>query len=89
MAAKDYEFYPAALGGQVYLAKKTKTPHLMSKDRRIVTDNEIIGLFEHYLRRFCAREGVNTINITDANGRILFTATLKDTEDDTVNKIAQ
>ena len=31
MAAKDYEFYPAALTGQVYLAKKTKTPHLMSK----------------------------------------------------------
>lgn len=85
MAAKDYEFYPAALTGQVYLAKKTKTPNLMSKDRRIVTDDEIIGLFEYYLRRFCARNDSNTINITDENGKLLFTATLKDTKDETEN----
>ena len=85
MAAKDYEFYPAALTGQVYLAKKTKTPHLMSKDRRVVTDDEIIGLFDHYLRKFCARKGGDTINITDENGKILFTATLKDTDDETEN----
>ena len=79
MAAKDYEFYPAALTGQVYLAKKTKTPY------RVVTDDEIIGLFEHYLRKFCARKGGDTINITDENGKILFTATLKDTDDETEN----
>ena len=85
MAAKDYEFYPAALSGQVYLAKKTKTPHLMSKDRRIVTDNEIIELFEYYLRRVCARNGSNTITITDENDKILFMATLKDIIDDTEN----
>ncbi len=85
MAAKDYEFYPAALSGQIYLAKKTKTPHLMSKDRRIVTDNEIIGLFEHYLRRVCARNGSDTITITDENDKVLFIVTLKDTENDTEN----
>lgn len=81
MAAKDYEFFPAAITGEVYLAKKTKTPHLMSQDRRIVSESEIIGIFEHYLRKFCRENNTDTIRITGEDGKILFTATLMDKEE--------
>lgn len=40
MAAKDYVFVESGLG-TIYLTKKTKTPNLMSQDRRVVTDDEI------------------------------------------------
>ncbi len=53
MAAKDYEFVETIFG-DVYLAKRTKDPHVMSEDRRKVTDNELIGLFETLLRKKCA-----------------------------------
>lgn len=80
MGAKDYAFYPAALSGQVYLAKKTKSNRVMSQDRRIVTDGEAIGIFEAYLRRYCEENDTDFVNITDADGKLLFTATLKDNE---------
>lgn len=76
MAAKDYVFLEGALGN-VYLAKKTKTPHLMSQDRRVVTDDEIIGLFEHYLKRWCEDNKNDTLAITDESGKEIFRATLK------------
>lgn len=48
MAAKDYVFQSG--WRDVYFAKQTKSKKLISQDRRVVTDNEIIGLFEHYLK---------------------------------------
>lgn len=80
MGAKDYAFYPAAISGEVYLAKKIKSKNLMSQDRRIVTDDEAIGIFEAYLRRYCKKNNTDTVNITDAEGKLLFSATLKDNE---------
>ena len=78
MTAKDYEFFPAAISGNIYLAKKTKKPHVMSQDRRVVTENEIIGMFEHYLRHFCEENDTDTLVITGEDGKVCFTATLKD-----------
>lgn len=75
MAAKDYIFVEGVLG-TVYLAKATKTPHLMSQDRRVVTDNEIIGLFEAYLRRKCEENDDNTLFIRDENDNEIFRAIL-------------
>lgn len=85
MAAKDYKFYPSALTGHVYLAKKTKSKNIMSQDRRIVTDNEAIGIFELYLNRYCKEHNTDTINVSNSKGQVLFTATLKKKDNDTEN----
>ena len=82
MAAKDYVFCEAGLTGRVYLAKKTKTPHLMSQDRRLVEDSEAIGCFEAYLRRYCKENNTDTVVISDGNGKTLFEATLKDKDNE-------
>ena len=57
----------------------------MSQDRRIVTEEEIIGIFEYYLRGYCEKNKTDTLQITDENDKVLFIATLKDTEDDIEN----
>lgn len=76
MAAKDYVFVTGWLN--VYLAKKINSKNIMSQDRRIVTDNEIIGLFEHYLRKYCEENKCNICEITDAEGKKIFSAELLD-----------
>ena len=82
MSAKDYAFYPAAISGEVYLAKKIKSKNLMSQDRRIVTDEEAIGIFEAYLRRYCQKNNTDTVHMVDAEGKLLFSATLHDIKED-------
>ena len=82
MSARDYEFYPAAISGEVYLAKKIKSKNLMSQDRRIVTDEEAIGIFEAYLRRYCKENNTDAVNITDAERKLIFSATLNDRKED-------
>lgn len=79
MSANDYIFVESMLGN-TYLAKQSKSPMLMSKDRRIVTDNEIIGLFEHYLKRWCKENKSDTLVITTTDGKEIFRAILKETE---------
>lgn len=78
MAAKDYVFQAGWLN--VYLAKKIKSKNLMSQDRRIVTDGEIIALFEHYLRKHCKENNCNFCEIRDKEGKRIFSAELLDCE---------
>lgn len=79
MAATDYII---VAGGQyAYFVRKKKPtkngPQIMSKDHRIISDGEIIELFEFYLRKFCnEHEGQSTVVITDGLGRKVFKATL-------------
>ena len=73
MSAKDYTIVEGCLGTP-YLAKKTKSDKLMSQDRRSITDSEIIGLFENYLRRFCVKNKSSRVEITDGDGNKIFTA---------------
>lgn len=75
MAAKDY----VLVTGMVtpYLARKTKG-RIMSQDRRIIEDNEILGLFEFYLRKYCDENKTNTVTICDGKGKKLFEAKLLD-----------
>ena len=80
MAAKDYIIVEGCLG-TVYLAKKTKTPNLMSQDRRVITNNEIIGMFENYLRRFYDENNNDTLVITGDNGKKIFEAKLIDKDE--------
>ena len=77
MAATDYEITFGCLNP--YLAKKKKTKSkTMSQDRRPITDNEIISLFEFYLRKWYSENEEDTLVITDENGKKLFQATLLD-----------
>lgn len=84
MAAKDYVIVK---GWQnAYLAKKKKPtkngPQTMSMDRRPITEGEMIGLFEFYLRKWCEEhEGEDTVVITNSDGKKIFEATLLDKEE--------
>lgn len=85
MAAKDYEIIEGWRG--CYLAKKKKCtgkgPQVMSQDRRPITDNEIIGLFEFYLRKWCEEHGGDdTLVITNGNGKKIIEAKLLDKEEE-------
>lgn len=81
MAAKDYIIVEGCLG-TVYLAKKTKSEKLISQDRRVITDNEIIGMFECFLKKFCDGNDTDTLVISGNNGKRIFEAKLlKDEED--------
>lgn len=73
MSAKDYIIVEGCFGTP-YLSKKTKSNKLISQDRRPITDNEIIGLFENYLKRFCIENKSSTLEITDGDGNKIFTA---------------
>ena len=81
MAAKDYVI---VTGWQnAYLAKKKKPtkkgPQTMSQDRRPITEGEMIGLFEFYLRKWVEdHPGEDTVVITNSDGKKIFEATLLD-----------
>lgn len=81
MAAKDYVFVTG--WRDAYLAKKKKSNSpTMSTDRRIIKDNEIIGLFEFYLRKWCSEHKNSTVVITKPDGTPLFDATLLDRKEE-------
>ena len=66
-----------------YLARKKKKPtkrgpQTMSEDRRPITEGEMIGLFEFYLRHWCEEHGEDTVVITNEDGKKIFEATLLD-----------
>lgn len=85
MAAKDYEIVEGCMG-TLYLAKKPKNPNkrfpLMSEDRRPITDDEVLFVFERYLRHWCEdHPGENTVYVTTDDRKIIFEATLHDKEE--------
>ena len=52
MSAKDYQICPALFNA--FIAKVSKRdPNMMTDDRRIITDREIIELIHWFLERFC------------------------------------
>ena len=80
MAAKDYIITTG--WRNAYLSKKKKAKSLtMSTDRRVIEDNEILGLFEFYLRKRCAELENNTVVIINGEVKPLFEATLLDKEE--------
>jgi uncharacterized protein VirK/YbjX len=84
MAAKDYDIAIGVFNAYLVRKKKTssKEPNTMSMDRRPITEGEMIGLFEFYLRKWCEEhEGEDTLYITDENGKEIFKATLLDKEE--------
>ena len=84
MAAKDYIIVTG--WKNAYIAKKKKPTNreqkTMSQDRRVIEDNEIIGLFEFYLRQWCEEHpGEDTVFISNDEGKLVFEAKLLDKED--------
>lgn len=75
MAASDYELVTGLV--YAYFAKKTKSNKTMSSDRRVVTDNEILGLFEFYLRRRVEECGCKKV-VVKRDGKPIFEAELLD-----------
>lgn len=64
MAAKDYQICPALFNA--FIAKVSKRdPNLMTDDRRIITDREIIGLIRWYLKRFCIENDTDRVFINE------------------------
>ena len=55
---------------------------MMSTDRRVIEDNENIGLFEFYLRKQCGESGKSTFTFTNSDGKKLFEATLLDKKEE-------
>jgi len=80
MAASDYEIVEGWRA--CYFAKRATTKSgKMSTDRREITDNEIIGMFIHYLRRYCDENDTDIVVITGENGEKIFEAKLLKKED--------
>jgi len=83
MAASDYII--VAGWRDAYLAKKTKPRkdglNIMSTDRRPVTEREIIGLFEFYLRKWYEEKNEDTVIIINGEGKKIFEAKLLDKEE--------
>ena len=80
MSAKDYIICKGIKG--LYLAKRLKAQTVISKDRRPISDNEIIGCFEYYLRRRCKEVGDSVIIISDVNGPIFEAKLLRKEEEE-------
>lgn len=81
MAATDYVIVTGWMNA--YLARKKKPTKkgypVMSEDRRPITEGEMIGLFEFYLRNWCDEHpGEDTVVITNSQGKKIFEATLLD-----------
>lgn len=84
MAATDYVIVTGWMNA--YLAKKKKPtkkgPQTMSEDRRPITEGEMIGLFEFYLRKWCEEhEGEDTLFIRGEGDKLIFKATLLDKDE--------
>ncbi len=82
MAATDYVIVTGWTNA--YLTRKKKPtkngPQTMSQDRRPITEGEMIGLFEFYLRNWCEEHGEDTVVIINSDGKKIFKATLLDKE---------
>lgn len=85
MAATDYIIVEGMFNA--FLTKKLKPTKKgtlkMSEDRRPITDGEIIGLFEFFLRNWCdEHDGEDTVVINNSDGKKIFQATLLDKKED-------
>lgn len=80
MAAIDYEIVTGLTNA--YFVKKAKpgkkNAHIMSVDRRVITNNEIIGLFEFYLRNWCQENKGKDEVVICGGGKRIFEAKLLD-----------
>lgn len=70
MSAKNYFIAEGCFN--IYLAKKIKNPHIMSEDRRVLTDEECMQIAHFYLRKKCNELKTNQIIIKDGDNNPIF-----------------
>ena len=75
MKAEDYIIVEGCLGNP-YFAYKTNSKYI-SEDRRLISDKEIIGLFENYLKRYCIKHKSSTVEICDVDDNVIFKTEIK------------
>ena len=62
----------------------------MSSDRRAITENELLGLFEHYVLNKCEKDKCKTFGVTNGDGEEIFEVKLSQNEvDKIITKISQ
>jgi hypothetical protein len=50
--------------GALYFAKTSKNKQLMGKTRRLITEEEQIGIARHFLEAYCRANGTDKVTIT-------------------------
>ena len=81
MAATDYVIKVGTKHAYIVNKKKTiKKGSRIGWDKRIVKDNEILALFEFFLRRWCKDNDADSVVFINRKGDKLYQATLIDTE---------
>jgi len=85
MAATDYVIKVGTKHAYIVNKKKTnKKGSRIGWDKRIVKDNEILQLFEFFLRRWCKKHGKPSVIVGNPKGDQLYQATLIDTKSEHV-----
>lgn len=76
MAAKDYFICPGF--SNLYISKLSKKhPNTMTDDRKVIEENDILGIIEWYIRYWCVKnKKVSEICVT-ADNNPLFSLTPK------------
>lgn len=59
-----------------YIAKPTKGNRIPS-DKRLITDNEVIGMFKQLLKKRCIAGECTSLYFTGENGEVIFEADTK------------
>lgn len=60
---QDYELLVSGLGGNVYIAKKTKQTHVMSSNRKLIDKSDFINVLLNWTVTQL-KNGSNTLQIT-------------------------
>ncbi len=68
-AAEKYKLLVSGLGGNVYIAKETKQPHVMGLDRRVVPKGEFINAILQWTVPQLEKKA-DTLQITGPNGLV-------------------
>ncbi len=85
MAATDYVIKVGTKHAYIVNKKKTnKKGSRIGWDKRIVKDNEILALFEFFLRRWCQDNDADSVVFINRKGDKLYQATLIDTKSEHV-----
>lgn len=75
MAAKDYVFESGL--NDIYLARKNDSVHFISQDRRLVSEQEILWMFEWFLTKFCIQGKTEELKVTDGDKEVIFEVAVK------------
>lgn len=74
---QDYELLVSGIGGTVYIAKKTKTPHVMSSTRKKIEEGEFINVLLNWVTHKIEDDN-DTLYITNEAGDVTAEIVIRD-----------